>query len=81
MAGTNGKGSVANMLASVLSANGYKTGLYTSPYLYRFNERMQLNGRPIEDEVLAGITERLKPAAEAMEDVMIMKETMSLVKC
>ena len=68
IAGTNGKGSCAAMLASVLRAAGYRTGLFTSPYLWRFNERMQLNGRPIEDEVLAGITERLKPAAETMED-------------
>ena len=40
IAGTNGKGSCAAMLASVLKAAGYKTGLFTSPYLYRFNERM-----------------------------------------
>ena len=44
IAGTNGKGSCAAMTASVLKAAGYKTGLYTSPYLCRFNERMQLNG-------------------------------------
>ena len=50
IAGTNGKGSCAAMLASILRAAGYRTGLYTSPYLFRFNERMQLNGRPIEDE-------------------------------
>ena len=68
IAGTNGKGSCAAMTASVLRAAGYRTGLFTSPYLWRFNERMQLNGRPIEDEALADITERLKPQAEAMED-------------
>ena len=53
IAGTNGKGSCAAMLASVLKTAGYRTGLYTSPYLFRFNERMQLNGRPIADEALA----------------------------
>lgn len=68
IAGTNGKGSCAAMTASVLKAAGYKTGLYTSPYLYRFNERMQINGRQIDDEVLAEIVSRVKPAAEAMED-------------
>ena len=68
IAGTNGKGSCAAMTASVLRAAGYRTGLFTSPYLWRFNERMQLNGRPIEDEVLSDITARLKPHAEAMED-------------
>ena len=68
IAGTNGKGSCAAMTASVLKAAGYKTGLYTSPYLYRFNERMQINGRQIDDDVLAEIVSRVKPAAEAMED-------------
>ncbi|MBQ3702752.1 MAG: bifunctional folylpolyglutamate synthase/dihydrofolate synthase [Oscillospiraceae bacterium] len=68
IAGTNGKGSCAAMAASILKAAGYKTGLYTSPYLYRFNERMQINGKQIPDEKLAEIVTRLKPAAEAMED-------------
>ena len=68
IAGTNGKGSCAAMTASVLKAAGYKTGLYTSPYLYRFNERMQINGRQIEDDALAEIVSRVKPAAEAMAD-------------
>ena len=44
--GTNGKGSTCAMLASVLRAAGYKTGLYTSPYIFRFNERMQIGGVP-----------------------------------
>ena len=65
IAGTNGKGSCAAMTASVLKAAGYKTGLFTSPYLYRFNERMQINGKQIGDEVLAGIVSRVKPAAAA----------------
>ena len=68
IAGTNGKGSCAAMTASVLRAAGYKTGLYTSPYLYRFNERMQINGREIPDDTLAEIVTRVKPLAEAMED-------------
>ena len=68
IAGTNGKGSCAAMTASVLKAAGYKTGLYTSPYLYRFNERMQINGRQIEDDALAEIVSRVRPAAEAMTD-------------
>ena len=68
IAGTNGKGSCAAMAASILKAAGYKTGLYTSPYLYRFNERMQVGGREIPDETLAEILTRLKPLAEAMED-------------
>jgi dihydrofolate synthase/folylpolyglutamate synthase len=50
VAGTNGKGSTAACMASVLQEAGYKTGLYTSPYIIRFNERMQVNGRQITDE-------------------------------
>lgn len=49
IAGTNGKGSVSAMIASILRAAGYKTGLYTSPHLLRFNERIRINGRPISD--------------------------------
>lgn len=66
--GTNGKGSCAAMAASVLKAAGYKTGLYTSPYLYRFNERMQINSKQIDDEVLAELMTRVRPAADAMEE-------------
>ena len=68
IAGTNGKGSCAAMLASIFKAAGYKTGLYTSPYLYRFNERMQINGKQIDDDVLADIVTRLQPLADAMAD-------------
>lgn len=64
--GTNGKGSTSAMLASVLQAAGYVTGLYTSPYLARFHERMQVNGVPITDEELAQATEATRPFAEAM---------------
>ena len=68
IAGTNGKGSCSAMLSSILKAAGYKTGLFTSPYIFRFNERMQINGMQIEDDELAAVVERVKPAAEAMED-------------
>ena len=68
IAGTNGKGSCAAMTASILRAAGYKTGLFTSPYLFRFNERMQINGEPIEDEALAEIVTELQPFADALED-------------
>lgn len=66
--GTNGKGSTAAMLASVLQAAGYKTGLYTSPYIYRFHERMQINGEQISDDELGTVTEYVKTFADNMED-------------
>jgi len=50
VAGTNGKGSVASSLASILHQAGYKTGLYTSPHLVRFNERIQISNRPISNK-------------------------------
>src|ERR1700734_2671972 len=50
VAGTNGKGSTAATLASILQASGLKTGVYTSPHLIRINERIRLNGAPIDDE-------------------------------
>ena len=68
IAGTNGKGSCAAMVSSVLRAAGYRTGLFTSPYLFRFNERMQVNGEQISDEALALSAELVKKAADAMED-------------
>lgn len=68
IAGTNGKGSTAAMLASVLTAAGYRTGLYTSPFIDRFNERMQVDAEPISDGELAALTEWVRPRAEAMAD-------------
>ena len=66
--GTNGKGSTAAMLASVLQKAGYKTGLYTSPYIYRFHERMQIDGEQISDDDLGNVTEYVKSFADEMED-------------
>ena len=68
IAGTNGKGSTAAMTASILRKAGYRTGLYTSPYIYRFHERMQVDGQEISDEDLAAITEYVKPLADTMAE-------------
>ena len=68
IAGTNGKGSTSAMLAAILQKAGYKVGLYTSPFIIRFNERMRINGQDIPDGELAEITEYVKPHAEAMTD-------------
>ena len=68
IAGTNGKGSTAAMTASILRKAGYKTGLYTSPHIYRFHERIQVNGEDISDRDLAAITEYVKPLAQSMDD-------------
>lgn len=66
--GTNGKGSTAAIITSVLKNAGYKAGMYTSPFIISFNERIQINGEMISDESLAEITEYIKPLAYSMED-------------
>lgn len=63
IAGTNGKGSTAATLASIVQTAGYRTGLYTSPHLLRVNERMQINQEPISDAEFAVIYERVDAAA------------------
>jgi len=68
VAGTNGKGSVCAMLSSVLRAAGYRTGLYISPYIMRFTERMSIDGQEISLAELAEITEYVRPHALAMQD-------------
>lgn len=68
IAGTNGKGSTASMLDSILREAGYRTGLYTSPYIRVFNERMRIDGKNIEDDELADITSYVRPFADAMTD-------------
>ncbi len=68
VAGTNGKGSTCACLASILENAGYKTGLYTSPFINKFNERMQINRSMISDCELASLTEKIKPLAESMDD-------------
>ena len=67
VAGTNGKGSFCSMTASILREAGYRTGLYTSPYVRRFNERMSIDGADISDDELAEITAYVKPFAEGMQ--------------
>lgn len=66
VAGTNGKGSVCRYLYSVLQENGYKTGLYTSPFLERFTERIEFNGAEISHEDLASSTEAVLEKVELM---------------
>lgn len=68
VAGTNGKGSFCSMTDSVLRAAGYKVGLYTSPYIYEFNERMRVNGENIPNDTLCELTEYVKQFADKMED-------------
>lgn len=67
IAGTNGKGSVSHMLAAILQTAGYKTGLYTSPHLKDFRERIRINGKMISEEFVIQFTEAIQPQIAAIE--------------
>jgi dihydrofolate synthase/folylpolyglutamate synthase len=67
IAGTNGKGSTSSMIAAILTAAGYKVGLYTSPHLVRFNERIRINGKMISDSDIAHYTRILKPTVREIK--------------
>jgi dihydrofolate synthase/folylpolyglutamate synthase len=67
IAGTNGKGSVSHMLAAILQCAGYKTGLYTSPHLKDFRERIKINGEMISQEFIVRFTEKMKPLIAEIE--------------
>lgn len=64
VAGTNGKGSVSHLLACALQSNGYKVGLYTSPHLVDFRERMRINGRMIPKDKVEQFIDEWREAAE-----------------
>jgi len=67
VAGTNGKGSTSHMLAAIFQEAGYKTGLYTSPHLYDFRERIKVNGEMCAKDFVVSFTEKMKPFIEAAE--------------
>lgn len=66
IAGTNGKGSVSHMLAAILQTAGYKTGLYTSPHLKDFRERIRINGKMIPQEVVVAFVQKMQPDIEEL---------------
>jgi dihydrofolate synthase / folylpolyglutamate synthase len=70
VAGTNGKGSTCNYLANLLKAEGYKVGLYISPYIITFNERIQINGHYISDADLVATANKILPVIEQVEKEM-----------
>jgi dihydrofolate synthase/folylpolyglutamate synthase len=67
IAGTNGKGSSAHMLASILQTAGYKTGLYTSPHLKRFTERIKINGKEVDEPFVCDFIEKLRRPIEEIQ--------------
>ena len=67
IAGTNGKGSTSHMLAAIFQAAGYKTGLYTSPHLKDFRERIKINGKVCTEEFVINFTQKIQPQIEFIE--------------
>lgn len=67
IAGTNGKGSVSHSIAAILQQSGYKTGLYTSPHLRDFRERIRVNGKMVEESFVIDFTEKIKPEIEKLQ--------------
>jgi dihydrofolate synthase / folylpolyglutamate synthase len=65
--GTNGKGSTSHMLASVLQTAGYKTGLYTSPHLYDFRERIKIDGNLVSEEFVTAFVEKIQPLVDDIQ--------------
>ncbi len=78
IAGTKGKGSVAALLASVAQAGGKKVGLYTSPHLHTYRERMQINGRPISRAQLTALVEETQPEIEQFPDITMFEVNTAL---
>lgn len=66
IAGTNGKGSTLTFLRNILEQSGYRVGTFTSPYIETFNERISVNGKPIEDEKIVLLCDRIKPLADEL---------------
>ena len=75
IAGTKGKGSTAALVERVLREAGYRTGLFTSPHLVSFHERVRINGRPIDEQTVTDLVTRVRPA------VMQVRETAGLTPC
>jgi len=67
IAGTNGKGSTSHMLAAIFQSAGYRTGLYTSPHLKDFRERIKINGQMIREDFVVDFIERIRPLSESMD--------------
>lgn len=67
IAGTNGKGSTSHMLAAILQSAGYKTGLYTSPHLKEFTERIRVNGAEVDQKFVVDFVKKIRPSIESVK--------------
>ena len=81
IAGTNGKGSVAAILANILKLAGYKVGLYTSPHLIHFNERIVIDGIPIDDEQVVSLYKTIKKVQKTDRELTFFEYTTAMAFC
>lgn len=79
IAGTNGKGSTATMLSSILKEAGYKVGCFTSPFIYDFRERFAIDGKMIEKEHLCALAEQVKKAEQDLEEPLTEFEVVTAI--
>ena len=79
IAGTNGKGSCAAMLSSVMTKSGYRTGMFISPHLIRYNERISVNGQDISDEDFVRAAEKVKEVCDTIGETPIVFEVLTLM--
>lgn len=78
IAGTKGKGSVSQMLAEIARAGGLKVGLYTSPHLHTYRERMQINGEPISRREMAALITEMQPLVDSIPELTTFEVTTAL---
>ncbi len=81
IAGTKGKGSTTAMIDAILRAAGYRTGMYTSPHLHTFRERIQVEGRLIAEEEIIALMERMRPILETRPEVTVFEIITALAMC
>jgi len=81
IAGTNGKGSVAAMIANILQIHGLRVGLYTSPHLIQFNERIVINGSPIDNDQVVDLYQRVKEVQKQDRELTFFEYTTAMAFC
>jgi dihydrofolate synthase/folylpolyglutamate synthase len=81
VAGTNGKGSVCAMLANLLQIHGFRVGLYTSPHLVHFNERIVINGTPIDNKQVVNLYQKVKKVQKPDRELTFFEYTTAMAFC
>jgi dihydrofolate synthase/folylpolyglutamate synthase len=81
IAGTNGKGSVCAMIAHMLQIQGFRVGMYTSPHLIHFNERIVINGEPIDNDQVVNLYQQVKAVQKPDRELTFFEYTTAMAFC